>query len=339
MKDELKKRNHIDIKNLAKEIAHDNAILFIGAGMSLNAIPINDQVSTIFRDWTGFMLQLARKLWPGTNESELYWKVQGNNLYVTQLFKERFGEVLFYKEFLNAVPTEDYIPSDIHHSLFSLPWIEYLTTNQDDLIEKSLDDLKIVYQKIVNDIDITHSTKKRLMKIHGSWERPESLVFAEDDYRNYEQKHPILALRLKQIFAERTVFFIGYSLQDEDFKNLFGWVRDILGPFQKKAYAYIPNVDIYQVQYWEKRHLYLISDSFEADDPAEKKLLFQSNLQDRIKELQMEVKLEKARSNYEFDVKTNYETVKHLAISVEERGIIEKWIIEEQENIMKKLHP
>ncbi|WP_342481307.1 SIR2 family protein [Paenibacillus sp. FSL L8-0340] len=326
-----------DWKHLTEEIAANNAVLFVGAGLSLNALPISDQVTTSFKDWTGFMLQLASKLWEqeSHDREKLMERIAGDYLYVTELFKERFGDTQFYKEFLEAVPTQDYQPSELHRQLLDLPWTEYVTTNQDDLLEKTLRQLNTPFHSVIQELDLSTSLHKRLIKMHGTWERPESLIFSEEDYRNYERKHPLIALKVKQLFAERTVFFVGFGLKDSNFKAIHSWIQNILGHHQKKAYAYMPNADEYTKTYWRKRNLVILSDEIHGNDPDERKYNYQSHLMERTRYLSDEISNIRARKNLGVDVQKNYERIKHLIFDQTLRNEIVTWLESAEETLRR----
>ena len=315
-----------DIKNLARELADINAAIFVGAGLSLIAVPANDHVTRKFKDWNGFMLQLASKLWEDESVEQHRNRITGDYLYVTQLYMERFGDIEFYKEFLEAVPTDEYLPSKLHLDLLRLPWIEYITTNQDDLIEKALKTANIPFHTIVQDFDLSISSQRRLIKMHGSWEQPQSMVFAEEDYRTYDNKHPLISLKVKQLFSERTVFFIGFGLKDANFKKIYLGVRDILGDFQKKAYTFIPDVDQYTRDYWRKRNLIIISEPIITNDRDEWRQLYQQKMLQLTNNLQEEIKLVHARRNTGDKQEQNYNRLKHLIFDKNDREVMDSWM-------------
>ena|GEM_PF-6779544 len=74
-----------------------------------------------------------------------------------------------------------------------------------------------------------------------------------------------MLVKIKQIFAEKTVFFIGFSLTDPNFKKIFLWVNDILKKYQKKAYAFIPNADRNEVEYWRDRNIVIFNNKVSSD--------------------------------------------------------------------------
>ncbi|WP_042354225.1 SIR2 family protein [Bacillus rubiinfantis] len=251
------------IRDIKQALSKDDAYLFVGAGFSMNAEPRTTDVQSGFKTWTAFMEQLAKRLWPSLDGRELAQKVAGNHLYIAQLFEEEFGTSAFYKELLQAVPYKDYIPSSIHKEFIGLKgWKGFITTNQDCLIEQTLEQLHVYHDVIISDLDIaTKPASTKVFKLHGSMERPESIVFTEEQYRTYEQDHPLLHVKVKSIFAEHCVVFVGFSLTDANFKAIYGWVKDVLhSDYQRKAYAFVKEDDIdpYTKRYWEKRNIILL---------------------------------------------------------------------------------
>ncbi|WP_029515599.1 SIR2 family protein [Paenibacillus polymyxa] len=254
------------LKIIKEALEMQNAYLFIGAGFSQNAEPKTVNTETSFKTWPGFMNQLALKLWPNETSDQISSRVAGDHLFIAQLFEEEFGRERFYHELLEAVPYKDYVPSAIHREVMeisdSAKWRGFITTNQDCLIEQTLDELHIFHDVIIDDLDLsTKPSPVKVYKLHGSMESPNSIIFTEEQYRTFENNHPLLHLKIRSIFAENIVVFVGFSLTDTNFKSIVGWVRDILTVnYQKKAYAFIfdKDIDVYTYRYWEKRNIILL---------------------------------------------------------------------------------
>jgi hypothetical protein len=73
--------------------------------------------------------------------------------------------------------------------------------------------------------------KPILLKLHGSFDKPDSVVVTEDDYLNFVQKmsggdrtHPV-HLSIREKLLKWPVLFIGYSLRDYNFRLLIRTLR------------------------------------------------------------------------------------------------------------------
>ncbi|MEC1719118.1 SIR2 family protein [Schinkia azotoformans] len=257
-------QTHLDY--IKQALRKNKIFLFVGAGLSLNAEKKTVQTKERFKSWPEFIEQLGGKIWPDlyeNNKEEFFRRISGDHLMIAQLFEEEFGRNAFYEELLEAVPYKRYVPSAIHKRLLGKSgWTGFITTNQDCLIESTLDQLHIHYDVVIDDLDIAaKEAATKVYKVHGTMERPSSIIFTEEQYRTYEQLHPLLYVKLKAIFAEYPVVFIGFSLSDPNFKLIHGWVKDVLGTeYQRKAYAFVfeDSIDPYTRKYWEKRNIILI---------------------------------------------------------------------------------
>lgn len=260
------------LKIIKEALESEKAYLFVGAGFSQNAEAKTVNPPFRYKNWTDFMIQLAEKLWPNDSSDKITERVAGDHLFIAQLFEEEFGKDQFYKELLEAVPYKDYVPSAIHKELIDISdtakWKGFITTNQDCLIEQTLDEQHMYHDQVVDDLDLsTKLAQLKVLKLHGTMERPSSIIFSEEQYRTYKEEHPLLHLKVRSIFAENIVVFVGFSLTDSNFKSIFGWVRDILSTnYQKKAYAFIfdKDIDDYTRRYWEKRNIIILPISTEG---------------------------------------------------------------------------
>ncbi|MGV3085080.1 SIR2 family protein [Enterococcus dispar] len=98
-----------------------------------------------------------------------------------------------------------------------------ITTNYDSLQEDLFD-----YEVYSSQDELLFHTKYDLgeiYKIHGSVIDPNTILINTRDYEMIAQKHKYIAAKLLTIFVEHPIFFIGYSIGDED-------IRDILNDIQ-----------------------------------------------------------------------------------------------------------
>lgn len=65
-------------------------------------------------------------------------------------------------------------------------------------------------------------------KIHGCVKQPDTILINSRDYQLIEDKHKYLSAKLLTIFIEHPVFFIGYSIGDEDIKRVLSDIQQCL---------------------------------------------------------------------------------------------------------------
>lgn len=95
-----------------------------------------------------------------------------------------------------------------------------ITTNWDDFCErqftkftKYIGQKELLFSKTIVNIG-------EIYKIHGCMREPESLILTHEDYNDFNQRNAYLAAKLITIFIEHPIVFIGYSMNDDNVKNI-----------------------------------------------------------------------------------------------------------------------
>ncbi len=102
-----------------------------------------------------------------------------------------------------------------------------ITTNYDPLLEH----LFPSYRSFVGQEELLFSEVQsigEIYKIHGSWERPDSLVLTARDYAEFDRKNPYLAAKLMTIFVDHPIVFLGYKLGDRNVNRLLSAIAGAL---------------------------------------------------------------------------------------------------------------
>lgn len=94
-----------------------------------------------------------------------------------------------------------------------------ITTNYDTFFESIFDE----YKTFVGQDELVFSQLQgvaEIYKIHGSVDRPESIVIDHEDYNAFREKGKYLAAKLMTIFMEYPIVFMGYSMTDSDIRSI-----------------------------------------------------------------------------------------------------------------------
>lgn len=131
-----------------------------------------------------------------------------------------------------------------------------ITTNYDTFLEDHL----VGYKKYIGQNELIFSAIQgvaEIYKIHGSVEKPESLVINADDYATFDQRSKYLAAKLMTIFMEYPIVFMGYSLSDANIKKI---IQNIAECLTDKQLNNLKDRFIF-IDYVEKLDGYEISDT------------------------------------------------------------------------------
>ncbi len=211
-----------NIRKIREAIDRNKLVVFVGAGVSMNSgLP----------SWSGLIKQFALSMDIDSNKdfnSEDY-------LRIAQYYYNQRG----MKEYYDAIIKEFDVslnPNLIHEYILRMLPHHIVTTNYDDLLEQAVENNILFYDTVCQDCDLPYTPNGRLLiKMHGDL-KLKNIVLKEDDYLMYSNNFRLIETFIKSLFANYTVLFIGYSLQDYDLKLIIRSVKEILGEHFQKAY-------------------------------------------------------------------------------------------------------
>lgn len=108
-----------------------------------------------------------------------------------------------------------------------------ITTNYDTLIESAFQ-----FETYSSQEELLFHTKYDLgevYKIHGSVVFPKTIMINSRDYLEINEKHKYISAKLLTIFVEHPIFFMGYSMEDQDIRNILFDIQMGLTPEQLKT--------------------------------------------------------------------------------------------------------
>ena len=111
-----------------------------------------------------------------------------------------------------------------------------ITTNYDGLMESVFPK----YDVYVRQEDLLFSPLMgigEIYKIHGSAEDPSSMVINERDYQRLRNHQDYLTSKILTIFGEYPIIFLGYSLNDQDIREIISSIASCAGEARAREIA------------------------------------------------------------------------------------------------------
>ena len=166
--------------------------------------------------------------------------LQDDALKISQYYYVQHGKRDYNRLMWAVFKNQKTLPTNhIHRELFKFQVKTIVTTNYDHLLEEAAKENYRVFDVIGQDSDLAYGfAENKIIKMHGDFEH-DNFVLKEDDYLHYERNFRLLTAYIKALIAENTMIFIGYSFNDPDLKQIFSWVKDVLGRDMPRSYMIV----------------------------------------------------------------------------------------------------
>lgn len=257
------------MQELAAAIRSKQAVLFAGAGLSMNlGLP----------SFSGLIDKLASDLGFDTD----VFQSCGNYLALAEFYYQRKGSLGPLSSWMDTTWHSDDIDlsrSEIHKTIVDLNFPTIYTTNYDRWIEKSFELWGKDYCKVasVADLAAAHDSLPQIVKLHGDFDDAESIVLTESSYFDRLDFESPLDIKLRSDVLGKTVLFLGYRLADINIRYLLyklqkQWSQSANGDVRPKSYVFLAKPNIVQEELLRARGVTPIV--AELDDAKEATLLF-----------------------------------------------------------------
>lgn len=234
-----------------EDIVRNRCVPFIGAGFSKNADLPHDKNMP---DWKELAKSIEEDL-PGSYDHY-------NPIDILSAFQYEYDRTKLIEKLSEFLHIDGVEPSETHKAFCRLNFEHVVTSNFDFLLEKGYEIVHKNCRPLLGEGQLSinrRSGSVDLVKFHGDLNHPESLVLVEEDYDLYLSHFPLLATYLTNILISNTAWFIGYSLEDPDFRQIWQLIGDRLGSLKRTAYTVLVNAPKHVVDRFERRNVKVIN--------------------------------------------------------------------------------
>lgn len=236
---------------LYESFLNRDAIVFLGAGLSMSAgLP----------GWADLIRPLAQSIgsrWPMSD-------VDLNTHHLlssTQYYENQRGRNELLSYLRKSLDTIGVNPTPLHDLVVSLPVNVVFTTNYDNLIELALQQTGKRFDVIVEESELAFwcETTVQIVKLCGDLTRPASVVITQRDFNTYFATHSRLVERLRTLLESKTALFLGYSLQDPFFNQVWDNIGLDFGALRRRGYVVLFDAEPMEIDSLERRNIQVIN--------------------------------------------------------------------------------
>lgn len=249
-------------KELIKQIRDGKCILFAGAGTSLDAgLP----------SWSELLRNMVEKindysLLIDSQKQEINYLLNNQEFTtIAEFCKEKLGPFDFAEIIKECLNSTNRI-SQTHNILSQIPFKAAVTTNYDNFIEKTHGNYRVVLPNEIAELDkydidsFFQQDFFPIFKIHGSYEKADSIILTDRDYRNAIFKNVKYRENLKKLFEDKSLLFIGFSFRDPSINLLLQEILTLSEGKTRAHYAFMNDIgEIKKDFFWKSMNLRVVS--------------------------------------------------------------------------------
>lgn len=133
---------------------------------------------------------------------------------------------LYLSSIITALKIKDGIKDEIDALVAAKKNIcSIVTTNYDSFVEDFLG-----FNPLVGNDIILSNPYGSVYKIHGSVDKPESIVLTKEDYESFDLGSELIKAQLISLFIHNPIIFMGYGMNDDDIKSILETIFKYVEP-------------------------------------------------------------------------------------------------------------
>lgn len=201
------------LDDLIEAIRQRRAILFVGAGVSMNVgLP----------SWRSLIEHMGEEL---GYDPETFAGSEATHFTLAEFYRLRQGSIGPLRSWMDrtwTIPEDKLRASRVHELIVQLDFPIIYTTNFDRNLEHSFQIRGKPFVKVANAKDMARIEDgvTQIIKFHGDFDDDQSLVLAESDYFERLSFDSPLDMKFRADALGKTILFVGYSLSDLNIRLL-----------------------------------------------------------------------------------------------------------------------
>lgn len=212
-------------KSLIDKINNKQVVVFVGAGLSMNAgIP----------NWKNLLIEILDELKDKESKNEKYKSALIDEIMtpLEVLKKIEIHEKFVFEALEKIIRKFDNAEIPNVYNLLGQISTKIITTNYDCLLENIYSDFeKVNYH---NDFKVSKLSEyvKYIFKIHGDIHEPDKCILFPYQYEElYLKNEKSSVFELKKILSDKSFLFIGFGLSDPYFNYVFDFISELYNGF------------------------------------------------------------------------------------------------------------
>lgn len=231
-------------QELLADIGAGECLPIVGAGLSMNAVlPPMCKMPL----WNDLGVEVAKRL----NQS-----FSGNSMADISAYCSECSKFELVKLLRRLLHISTARPGEAHSQFARIPFPQVLTTNFDFLLERAYDGVGKSYLPVVDEDLLPFGCpdgETRIIKMHGDLHHPSLMVVTEEDYDQFSKQRERMFQEVTYLLGRHSVMFVGYSIDDPDFRQIWNLVKTHFGEFRRPAYALLVGATNQQISTYKRR--------------------------------------------------------------------------------------
>jgi len=231
-------------RELLDDITSGECLPVVGAGFSRNAILPPECQMPLWNDLGARFAKLLGAAFSGKPTDSL-------SCYCDQRGKLELARILRKCLYINTAK-----PGSLHTRFAQLPFKHVLTTNFDFLLEQAYGIAGKPYIPVVDQelLGFGQSDgETRLVKMHGDLHHPSLMVVTEEDYDKFRDNREAMFFEVAHLLSCHSVLFVGYSIDDPDFRQVWRLVDKHLKGLRRPSYALLVGATVDEADTYRRR--------------------------------------------------------------------------------------